>query len=102
MICSRGPRALRFANSRLHLQNNPLFIQPTEENPANPLKFDYVIYICLDAIDGIIRDQLENSACLSSIAPAPTSVATPCPRSTGNTRVQASHQGGQRRVRRRE
>lgn len=44
------------------LQNNPLLVQPLEENPDDPLKFDHVVYVCLDAIDNIIAEQAERGA----------------------------------------
>lgn len=39
-------------------------MHPLKETPSDPLKFDYVIYVCLDAIDSIILDQAERGATL--------------------------------------
>jgi hypothetical protein len=44
------------------VQNNPLLMHPLEECATNPLKFDYVVYVCLDAIDGIILEQADRGS----------------------------------------
>ena len=49
------------------MQNNPLLVHPLQETPSDPLKFDYVIYVCLDAIDSIILDQTERGAAFRTI-----------------------------------
>jgi hypothetical protein len=49
------------------VQNNPLLIHPLEETSSNPLKFDYVVYVCLDAIDSVILEQADKGASLLNV-----------------------------------
>lgn len=44
------------------MQNNPLHIQPTTEDEATALKFDYITFVGLDAVDNILMEHKEKSA----------------------------------------
>ena len=44
------------------VQNNPLHIQPTTEDEAQALKFDYITFVGLDAVDNILMEHKEKSA----------------------------------------
>lgn len=43
------------------MQNNPLHIQPIQEGIANPLKYDFLTFVGLDAVDSILLEQRERS-----------------------------------------
>lgn len=46
------------------VQNNPLHIQPTTEDAAKALKFDYITFVGLDAVDNILMEHKEKSTLL--------------------------------------
>lgn len=43
------------------MQNNPLHIQPIQEGATNPLKYDFLTFVGLDAVDSILLEQRERS-----------------------------------------
>jgi hypothetical protein len=49
-------------------QNNPLHIQPLQDGAINPLKFDYIVYVSMDAIDSILAEQAERSMPLGDLS----------------------------------
>jgi hypothetical protein len=46
------------------VQNNPLHVQPTEDDAASALKFDYITFVGLDAVDNVLMEHKERSASL--------------------------------------
>lgn len=49
------------------MQNNPLHIQPIQEGITNPLKYDFLTFVGLDAVDSILLEQRERSECICQL-----------------------------------
>lgn len=47
------------------MQNNPLHIQPIQEGVTNPLKYDFLTFVGLDAVDSILLEQRDRSESIS-------------------------------------
>jgi hypothetical protein len=50
---------------KLLLQNNPIHIQPTSDDATTALKFDYITFVGLDAVDNIMMEHKEKSTLLT-------------------------------------